>query len=153
MKNIMSLLKHMKKLVLIPFLILVLFISSCKDIIDLKPYNSMAEETAFSNASLVGLAVTGMYQAAQRGYYNGSDARGYPFGAAFITQGDARGEDVVNNATFYQATYTATYDRSSTLNNVSVVITTNGNVTDSYLGVPTSIFTDRAADLTTGGGQ
>ncbi len=42
---------------------------------------------------------------------------------------------------------------SSTLNNVSVVITTNGNVTDSYLGVPTSIFTDRAADLTTGGGQ
>lgn len=33
--------------------------------------------------------------------------------------------------------------------NVSVVITTKGNATDSYLGIP--IFTDRAADLT--GGQ
>lgn len=35
--------------------------------------------------------------------------------------------------------------------NVSVVITTKGNATDSYLGVPTSIFTDRAIDIT--GGQ
>lgn len=31
--------------------------------------------------------------------------------------------------------------------NVSVVITNQGNVTDSYLGVPKSIFTDRAKDL------
>lgn len=30
---------------------------------------------------------------------------------------------------------------------VSIVITTKGNATDSYLGVPTSIFADRAADL------
>lgn len=35
--------------------------------------------------------------------------------------------------------------------NVSVVITTSGNATDSYIGVPKSIFTDRATDLT--GGQ
>ena len=35
-------------------------------------------------------------------------------------------------------------------NDVSVVITTNGNATDSYLGVPRSIFTDRATDLTGG---
>lgn len=34
---------------------------------------------------------------------------------------------------------------------VSIVISINGNVTDSYLGVPKSIFTDRAADLK--GGQ
>ncbi|NTW62098.1 hypothetical protein HGB25_01650 [Candidatus Saccharibacteria bacterium] len=34
--------------------------------------------------------------------------------------------------------------------NVSVVIKTNGNVTDSFLGVPTSLFTDRAKDLTGG---
>jgi starch-binding outer membrane protein, SusD/RagB family len=118
MKNIMSLLKHMKKLILISVLILVFFISSCKDIIDLKPYSGIAEEAAFSNSSYVSLAVTGMYQAAQRGYYAGTDFRGYPFGAAFVTQGECRGEDVVNNATFYQATYMATYDRSSTLNNV-----------------------------------
>ena len=35
--------------------------------------------------------------------------------------------------------------------NASIIVTTNGNVTDSYLGVPTSIFVDRAKDLT--GGQ
>jgi Tfp pilus assembly protein PilN len=35
--------------------------------------------------------------------------------------------------------------------NVSLVITTGGNVTDSYLGVPASVFADRATDLT--GGQ
>jgi len=34
---------------------------------------------------------------------------------------------------------------------VAIVISTNGNVTDSYLGVPTSIFADRATDIT--GGQ
>jgi hypothetical protein len=34
--------------------------------------------------------------------------------------------------------------------NLTVVITTNGNATDSYLGVPTSVFTTRAADLGTG---
>jgi hypothetical protein len=30
-----------------------------------------------------------MYQAAQRGFFNGADFRGYPFGAAFVQQGDA----------------------------------------------------------------
>ena len=44
--------------------------------------------------------------------------RGYPFGAAFVEQGDCRGEDVVNNATFYQLTYMATYDRT-TANNIN----------------------------------
>ena len=40
---------------------------------------------------------------------------------------------------------------SSTLKGVSVAITINGNVTDSYLGVPKSIFADRPKDIT--GGQ
>lgn len=31
---------------------------------------------------------------------------------------------------------------------ISIVITVDGNVTDSYLGVPKSIFADRAADIT-----
>jgi hypothetical protein len=39
---------------------------------------------------------------------------------------------------------------SPTSKNVSIVITTNGDATDSYLGVP-NIFADRATDLT--GGQ
>lgn len=34
--------------------------------------------------------------------------------------------------------------------NASVIITTKGNATDSYLGVPKSIFVDRAKDLTEG---
>lgn len=34
--------------------------------------------------------------------------------------------------------------------NASVAITTNGNVTDSYLGVPKSVFADRAKDLKEG---
>lgn len=34
---------------------------------------------------------------------------------------------------------------------VSVVVTVDGNVTDSYLGVPKSIFADRASDITEGG--
>jgi len=34
---------------------------------------------------------------------------------------------------------------------ISIVITIDGNVTDSYLGLPTSIFADRASDIT--GGQ
>lgn len=110
--------KHMQKLVLIPVLALVLIITSCeKKIIDLAPFSSISESTAFSTPSLVALSVTGMYNAAELGYYSGS-YRGYPFGAAFIEQGDCRGEDVVNNATFYQLTYTATYDRT-TANNVS----------------------------------
>jgi hypothetical protein len=65
----------------------------------------------------VELSVNGMYNGAQIGYYAGG-YRGYPFGAAFVEQGDCRGEDVVNNATFYQLTYTATYDRT-TANNVN----------------------------------
>jgi hypothetical protein len=62
-----------------------------------------------------------MYEAAQIGYYaNPVDPayRGFPFGAAFVQQGDNRGEDVVNTATFYQLTYTATYSTTSA-NNVN----------------------------------
>lgn len=39
---------------------------------------------------------------------------------------------------------------SPKFDNVSIIISTQGNVTDSYLGVPKSIFTDRAKDLTEG---
>lgn len=39
---------------------------------------------------------------------------------------------------------------SSASTNLKVTISTNGNATDSFLGVPTSIFVDRAKDLGTG---
>jgi SusD family. len=117
MKNILSEIIHIKKLVLIPVLILALFIASCEKIIDLAPYSSISEATAYSTASLVDLSVVGMYNGAQRGYYpaNGT-GRGYPFGAAFVEQGDCRGEDVVNLQTFYQITYEGTYSTVSANN-------------------------------------
>lgn len=94
------------------------FFYSCheENVLDLEPFNQISEDAAFSTADLVELSVTGMYNAAQIGVYTGS-GRGYPFGAAFVQQGDNRGEDVVNVATFYQLTYTGTYD-PTTANNV-----------------------------------
>ncbi|MEH6657795.1 RagB/SusD family nutrient uptake outer membrane protein [Leeuwenhoekiella marinoflava] len=93
-------------------------LNSCNEgnVLDLEPYNSISENAAFSTADLVKLSVTGLYNAAEIGIYTGA-GRGYPFGAAFVQQGDNRGEDVVNVATFYQLTYTATYD-PTTANNV-----------------------------------
>jgi hypothetical protein len=115
MKNIFLVLSKLRKLVLISFLILIIFITSCKDIIDLKPYSSISESTAFSTPSLIDLSVTGMYQAAQIGNYGGGN-RGYPFGAAFVEQGDCRGEDVVNTQAFYQFTYEGVYNLTSANN-------------------------------------
>ena len=110
MKNISSKLMQVKKLVLIPVFLIALIIASCEKIIDLAPYSSISETTAYSTASLVDLSVVGMYNGAQRGYYpaNGT-GRGYPFGAAFVEQGDCRGEDAVNLQAFYQFTYEGTY--------------------------------------------
>jgi starch-binding outer membrane protein, SusD/RagB family len=117
MKNILSKLLQIKKLVLIPVFLLTLFIVSCEKIIDLAPYSSISETAAYSTPSLVDLSVLGMYNGAQRGYYpaNGT-GRGYPFGAAFVEQGDCRGEDAVNLQAFYQFTYEGTYT-TSTANN------------------------------------
>lgn len=91
-----------------------------ENVLDLEPINQASEEAAFSTPALIELSVTGMYNAAQLGYYllpTGPQYRGYPFGAASIQQGDNRGDDVVNTQAFYQLTYTATYD-PSTANNV-----------------------------------
>lgn len=116
MKNTMKYIKQFRKLVLAPVILVAVMISSCTDIIDTSPYSSIDENAAFSTASLCELSVNGMYQAAQRGDYAGA-GRGYPFGAAFIEQGDCRGEDVVNIAAFYQYTYEGTYT-TGTANNV-----------------------------------
>lgn len=99
--------------------------NSCSrdEIVDLKPFNSIDEGFAFTTAANVDLSVIGVYNQAQNGfYYTSPEAantpRGYAFGAAYFEQGDMRGEDMVNTATFYQLTYTATYD-GGTANNVS----------------------------------
>jgi starch-binding outer membrane protein, SusD/RagB family len=117
MKNILSGKIKVKKLVLIPVFILGLSIMSCEKIIDTHPLSSVAMDDAYSTPSLVDISVVGMYNGAQRGYYpaNGT-GRGYPFGAAFVEQGDCRGEDAVNLQAFYQFTYEGTYT-TSTANN------------------------------------
>jgi len=116
MKNTTKYFKQFRKLVLLPVVLVAMVVASCSDIIDTAPYSSIDENAAFSTASLCELSVNGMYQAAQRGDYNGA-GRGYPFGAAFVEQGDCRGEDVVNIAAFYQYTYEGSYT-TGTANNV-----------------------------------
>jgi starch-binding outer membrane protein, SusD/RagB family len=117
MKNIISNISKLKKLVLIPVFLLAIFIYSCKDVVDLQPYASLSESSAFATASSIELSVMGMYNGAQRGYYPANGAqRGYPFGAAFVEQGDCRGEDAINLQAFFQFTYEGTYS-TTTANN------------------------------------
>ena len=83
--------------------------TSCNDITELQPADAFSESTAFSSAQRVELAIIGMYNAAQSGTYAGGAVRGYPFGSASIEQGDMRGEDMLNQALFYQITYESSY--------------------------------------------
>lgn len=112
--------KKLLKITLIGLLALGMNACSEEDILDLSPVNNISIDAAFSTPSLIESSVNGMYNAAAIGQFNTTlpnGGRGYVWGAAFIQQGDCRGEDVVNQATFYQLTYTATYD-AGTANNV-----------------------------------
>ncbi|MBX3239746.1 MAG: RagB/SusD family nutrient uptake outer membrane protein [Chitinophagaceae bacterium] len=119
------------KLTNIVFIILLAaLLNSCqKQTLDLQPYTAFSDLSAFSSVDRVELAVNGVYDAAQTGFYQptpgstvGETFRGYPFGAASIEQGDMRGEDMLNNALFFQITYEATYTISSA-NNVNQFMT------------------------------
>jgi len=121
MKNTIEFYKKLVHRGFVLAVVLAMTFTSCEENIDLEPFNQVSETAAFQSAPLIALTVTGMYEAAQIGYYaNPVDPayRGFPFGAAFVQQGDNRGEDVVNTATFYQLTYTATYSTTSA-NNVN----------------------------------
>lgn len=98
-------------------LVATLTVTSCKDLTNLQPADAFSESTAFTSAARVELAAVGMYNAAQSGSYAGNVVRGYPFGAAAIQQSDMRGEDMLNQALFYQITNEAVYT-PSTGNNV-----------------------------------
>ena len=91
---------------------------SCSEdaLLNLSPINNISVDDAFSTPSLIESSINGMYNAAAIGEYNGA-GRGYVWGAAYVEQGDCRGEDVVNEATFYALTYQANYD-ATTANNV-----------------------------------
>jgi hypothetical protein len=104
--------------------VVVLGMSSCTEekILDLKPINNILDPDAFTTPTLIDSYMNGVYNAAAIGQYNAvptspNGGRGYVWGAAFVEQGEARGEDIVNMATFYELTYKATYD-PTTANNV-----------------------------------
>lgn len=86
---------------------------SCKKVLDVVPYTSFSDATAFTTPARVDAAMNGVYDAAQSGFYIGGTVRGYPFGAASVEQGDMRGEDMLNEALFYQITYEATQNSTS----------------------------------------
>lgn len=103
-------------------MVLAFLMHSCNEdrILDLEPINNISNDASYSSPSLIALSINGMYNAAQIGQFNSTapnGGRGYVWGAAFVQQGDNRGEDVVNLAGFYQFTYQATYD-PNTANNV-----------------------------------
>ncbi|HMO62523.1 MAG TPA: RagB/SusD family nutrient uptake outer membrane protein [Ferruginibacter sp.] len=113
-----------------PAIVSALLFSSCeKKVLDLEPYSAFSESAAFGTADKVELSVNGVYDAAQTGFYQptpgstvNETVRGYPFGAASIQQGDLRGEDMLNQALFFQITYEATISISSA-NNVNQFMT------------------------------
>jgi len=92
---------------------LLIGISSCNKVLEKQPYASFSDQSAYTTLARVQLALNGVYDAAQSGFYAGGAVRGYPFGAANIEQGEARGEHMYNSATFYQITYEATYNNVS----------------------------------------
>ncbi len=96
-----------------------LLMASCQ-VNDLQPQTALSETTAFQTPERIELAVAGVYDGAQSGFYNGSyvNNRGYAFGSAHIEQGDMRGEDMVSVQAFYAITYQQTYDATSA-NNVN----------------------------------
>jgi hypothetical protein len=103
--------------------VVVLGMSSCTEekILDLKPVNNILSPDAFTTPTLIASYMNGVYNAAALGQYNAAPTspnggRGYVWGAAFVEQGEARGEDVVNMATFYELTYKSTYDPTSANN-------------------------------------
>ena len=79
-----------------------LLLGAC-NVTDVVPQNALAETVVYTDPARIALAVTGVYDAAQSGFYNGNvgGSRGYPFGAASSDLGDARGEDVSDMAGFF----------------------------------------------------
>jgi hypothetical protein len=102
-------------------LFLLAVLASCEaDVVELSPVDRLTDETVYSTPERCEMAIIGMYDAAQSGYYKGNDARrGYPFGSASIIQSDMRGADMMNMASFFLITYNNTISMTSA-NNVSM---------------------------------
>jgi len=118
--------KSIKKIFSLFIMTAAVMVSGCKKTLDLSPYNAFGDATAYETPERCLLALYGVYDAAQSGSYDplngtGNTVRGYTFGAASIEQGEMRGDDMVNIATFYQITYLSTYSPVSP-NNVNIWI-------------------------------
>lgn len=102
MKNIMTLGSAIRRGAFTASLGMGLLLGAC-NVLDVTPQDAISETAVYSDASRIALAVTGVYDAAQSGFYNGNvgGSRGYPFGAASSDLGDARGEDVADMAGFF----------------------------------------------------
>ncbi len=90
-------------------LVAALGLPACK-VTDLQPKDVLPEAAIYTDPARVSLAVTGVYDAAQSGFYDplnggGLAVRGYPFGAASAALGDARGEDVTDMLGFFGIVY------------------------------------------------
>ena len=90
-----------------------LMLATACSVTDLTPIDALSEATAFQTPERIELAVAGVYDGAQSGFYAAGQVRGYPFGAAHLQQGDVRGEDMVSVAAFYGVTYNSTYDATT----------------------------------------
>ncbi|WP_199688439.1 RagB/SusD family nutrient uptake outer membrane protein [Pontibacter oryzae] len=118
MKNKSFIKNKLKLALLAPTVCFSLVLTSCdKEVTELAPYDRLTEESAFTKPERIELAVAGVYDAAQSGFYAGTAVRGYPFGAAHVEQGDVRGEDMLNLEAFYAITYGSSYN-AATANNV-----------------------------------
>lgn len=116
--------KYINKLGLMIILIMSVIFFGCKEKLELAPFNQISSNTAYATPERCILSLNGVYDAAQSGVYdplNGgaTSVRGYPFGAAAISQQDMRGEDMINVATFFQITYQSTISPVSP-NNVNM---------------------------------
>lgn len=104
----------MKKFTFLYFIVVAAGIVSCKKTLEITPYTAFTDETIYKTKDRIELAMAGVYDAAQSGFYpEGLAPRGYPFGAANIEQDDLRGEDVINMESFFQITYNSTYTSTS----------------------------------------
>ncbi len=124
------------KIKILSAVLAVMVLGGCKKILETQPNNAITDAVSFASADRCLLVLNGIYDAAQSGFYNGSYSanRGYPFGAANIEQGDARGEDVVNIAAFYQITYQGTYN-PTTANNVNMWATLYALINRANVGI------------------
>jgi Tfp pilus assembly protein PilN len=88
-------------------------------------------------------------EGAQVNYSDGTAQKSVPLASNVSTGDTSYGEDASGAKVLR---FTLTFDYASELfppssKNVTIKISTQGNATDSYLGVPKSIFVDRAADI------